>query len=218
MNIPKLKEYMQPFFDLIKESEAAYFWVASGAIRDYFVTGGVTPKDIDIFFPNAKERDKAIKHLKCKQFKVMSELPRDRGAVFNLTKKSVPDEYSHLAQGEKYKYHSMDIGCWDGKSGDPTCYAATPQECISWFDFSIEMAALDSEGEFFCYPTFENDITNKILLRNSIRDAYPRGNNRRLLKYIKMGFTIDQENLLLWLEDQEATFEYRKKVNQKKLK
>jgi len=38
------------------------------------------------------------------------------------------------------------------------------------------------------------------------------------LKYIKNDFTIDQENLLLWLEDQEETFEYRKKVNQKKLK
>lgn len=215
MNTEGLKNYLNPFMDLIKESGATYFWVASGAIRDYFVTGGMTPKDLDIFFPNTKERDKAINYLKWKQFKVISELPRDRGAVFNLTTEGVPEEYSHLAQGEKYKYHSMDIGCWDGKSGDPTCYAATPEECISWFDFSIEMAALDSKGEFFCYPTFENDITNKILIRNSIRDAYPRGNNRRLLKYIKNGFTIDQENLLLWLEDQEVTFEYRHQINKK---
>ena len=110
----------------------------------------------------------------------------------------------------------MDIGCWDGKSGDPTCYATTPQECISWFDFTIEMAALDSNNEFFCHPTFEHDIINKVLIRNSIRDAYPRGNNRRLLKYVKNGFTIDQENLTTWLEDQDATFEYRHQINKNK--
>ena len=43
-------------------------------------------------------------------------------------------------------------------------------------------------------------------------------NNIRLLKYIKLGFTIDQENLLLWLEDQEATFEYRTALNRNKAK
>ena len=173
MNIPKLKEYMQPFFDLIKESEASYFWVAGGAIRDYFVTGGATPKDIDIFFPNVKERDKAIKYLKWKQFKVMSELPRDRGAVFNLTTGSVPEEYSHLAQGAKYNYHSMDIGCWDGKSGEPN-YSGTPQECIDWFEFSVEMGALDSEGNTFFASSYEHDIKNKILIRNSMRQGYPK--------------------------------------------
>ena len=218
MDIEALKKHMGPFVELIKESGSEYFWIASGAIRDYFTTGGITPKDIDIFFPNKKERDKAINYLKWKQFKVIGELPRDRGAVFNLTTENVPEEYSHLAQGEKYAYHSMDIGCWDGRDEDLGQYVRTPEGCSSWFDFTIEMAALDSNNKFFCHPDFEYHIKNKILVRNSIHHAFPRGNNRRLLKYIKMGFTIDQENLLLWLEDQEATFEYRKKVNQKKLK
>ena len=51
-----------------------------------------------------------------------------------------------------------------------------------------------------------------------MRHGYARGNNARLLKYIKLGFTIDQENLLLWLEDQEATFEYRTALNRNKAK
>ena len=68
MNVLGLKEHMQPFFDLIKESEVSYFWVASGAIRDYFTTGGITPKDIDIFFSSDVERDKVIKYLKNKGF------------------------------------------------------------------------------------------------------------------------------------------------------
>lgn len=218
MNVEGLKKHLIPFIDLIKESEAEYFWVASGAIRDYFVTGGTTPKDLDIFFPNRQQRDKAINYLKWKDFKTISHLPRERGSTFNLTKESVPHEYCHLAQGEKYAYHSMDIGCWDGRLEGPQSYATTPQECISWFDFTIEMAALDSNNKFICHSSFEHDINNKTLIRNSIQYAHPRGNNRRLLKYIKEGFTIDNENLLKWLEDQEATFEYRRNINKNKRK
>ena len=83
------------------------------------------------------------------------------------------------------------------------------------FDFSIEMSALDSNGSFFCHPTFEHDMNNKILTRNLRPYGYPRQSNRRLLKYIKDGFTIDQENLLLWLENQEASFEYRRRLKNK---
>tara|TARA_R100000808_G_scaffold12887_1_gene31790 strand:+ start:4595 stop:5242 length:648 start_codon:yes stop_codon:yes gene_type:complete len=215
MNTEGLKKYMQPFIDLIKESGSEYFWIASGAIRDYFTTGGVTPKDIDIFFPNKKERNKAIDFLMKKRFKRIALLPRQRGAVFDLTKDAVPKEYYHLAQGPKYSYHSMDIGCWDGRDENLGKYARTPEGCISWFDFTIEMAALDSDNKFTCHPDFEYHIKNKILVRNSIQHAYPRGNNRRLLKYIKNDFTIDQQNLLTWLEDQEATFEYRTQLNKK---
>ena len=51
-----------------------------------------------------------------------------------------------------------------------------------------------------------------------MRQGYPRANNTRFLKYVKQGFTIDQENLLLWLEDQDATFEYRRNINKNKTK
>ena len=66
-----------------------------------------------------------------------------------------------------------------------------------------------------CHPTFESDMNNKTLNRNSRPYGYPRQSNRRLLKYIKDGFTIDQENLLLWLENQEASFEYRRRLKNK---
>ena len=217
MNIKDLKEHLKPFIDLIKESEAEYFWVAGGAIRDYLVTGGTTPKDLDIFFPNEKERDKAINYLNWKEFKRLKQLPREKGITFDLTTEGVPEDYHNLAQGCKYNYHSMDIGCWDGKSGEPN-YSSTPQECIDWFDFTVEMGALDSEGNTFFASGYEHDIKNKILIRNSMRHGYPRGNNRRLLKYIREGFTIDNENLLKWLEDQEATFEYRRNINKNKTK
>lgn len=210
MNISKLKEHMRPFFDLIKESEVSYFWVASGAIRDYFTTGGITPKDIDIFFPSDVERDKVIKYLKNKGFEVEKEMPEGNTKIY-LTKDKTPEEYSHIAQGEKYTYHSIDLCCWNGKK-DPACVAKTPEECIKWFDYTVEMAALDSNGKFIHHPTFENDINKKILIRNSLEDMYIALNIRRLLKYMKNGYTIDSENLTLWLEDQINTIKYRKNI------
>lgn len=217
MNAEELKLHLKPFIDLIKESKASYFWIAGGAISDFFLTGGKTEKDLDVFFSNKKERDKAINYLNWKEFKQLKELPREKGVTFDLTTEGVPEDYHDLAQGCKYNYHSMDIGCWDGKSGEPN-YSSTPQECIDWFDFTVEMGALDSEGNTFFASSYEHDIKNKILIRNSMRRGYPRGNNTRLLKYIKEGFTIDQKNLLLWLEDQEATFDYRSNLNRGKLK
>ena len=83
---------------------------------------------------------------------------------------------------------------------------------IKLFDFTIGMAALDNKGKFVCHDDFKKHIKSKSLVRNSIQDRRPRINNRRLLKYIRDGFVIDTENLLKWLEDQEATFEYRKNL------
>jgi hypothetical protein len=214
MNVLGLKEHMQPFFDLIKGSGVSYFWVASGAIRDYFTTGGITPKDIDVFFPSDIERDKAIKYLKSKGFKVEKKMPEGNTKIY-LTKDKTPEEYSHITQGEKYTYHSIDLCCWNGKK-DPACVAKTPEECIKWFDYTVEMAALDSNGEFIHHPTFENDINKKILIRNSLEDMYVALNIRRLLKYVKNDYTIDSENLTLWLEDQVNTIKYRKNVKMDK--
>ena len=214
MNVLRLREYMQPFFGLIKESEVSYFWVASGAIRDYFTTGGITPKDIDVFFPSDIERDKVIKYLKDKGFEVEKQMPEGNTKIY-LTKDKTPEEYSHIAQGEKYSYHSIDLCCWNGKK-DPACVAKTPEECIKWFDYTVEMAALDSNGEFIHHPTFEADITNKHLIRNSLKDMYVGLNIKRLFKYLKNGYTIDSINLIIWLEDQIDTIQYRKDLKKDK--
>jgi len=86
---------------------------------------------------------------------------------------------------------------------------------IGWFDYTVEMAALDSNGNFYSHPDFLKHCKSKTLVRNSIRDFYPKANNRRLLKYIKNGYTIDMVNLSTFLENQEATFEYRRQKNKK---
>ena len=215
MDIKGLKQHLTPFINLIKDSGVEYFWIAGGAIRDYFVTGGTTPKDIDIWFPDIESRNAVIKYLKLCEFKSKKLLPRDRGETFSLIKKSVPEKYIHLAKGSKYSYHLMDIGTWDGLSGECHTLTKTPQECIDKFAYTIEMGALDSSYNFICHPDYEHHISKNILVIKAKQDSFPRADNRRLLKYIDDGFTIDQENLLLWLENQEASFEYRRRLKNK---
>lgn len=216
MDIKGLQQYLTPFIDLIKDSGVEYFWIAGGAIRDYFVTGGNIPKDIDIWFPDIESKNRVIKYLKTWKFKSIKFLPRERGETFSLIKESVPKKYIHLAKGSKYNYHSMDIGCWDGLSAECNQLAKTPQECIDKFAYTIEMAALDSSNKFICHPDYEHHISKNILVVKAKQDSFPGADNRRLLKYISAGFTIDQENLLLWLKNQEASLEYRKRLKNNK--
>ena len=188
MNIEDLKKHMQPHFETFKGLDI-YFWTAGGAIKDFFI--GKNPKDYDFFFTSHEDREIAQERLLLRGAKKVKNLPR----------------------GEKYIYKDnyYDILCWSG-SGESLANAKTPEEMIKLFDFTIGMAALDNKGKFVCHDDFKKHIKSKSLVRNSIQDRRPRINNRRLLKYIRDGFVIDTENLLKWLEDQEATFEYRKNL------
>lgn len=191
MNSDDLKKHMQPHFEIF-EGLDVYFWIAGGAIKDFFT--GKNLKDYDFFFTSHEDRGMAQKRLLESGAQKVKDLPR----------------------GEKYIYKDnyYDMLCWSG-SGESLANAKTPEEMIELFDFTIGMAALDNKGKFVCHSDFENHIKSKSLVRNRIRDRQPRVNNKRLLKYMRDGFTIDSENLLKWLEDQEATFEYRHEINRK---
>ena len=193
LEVERLKKYFKPNLDILKsypggKSTGIYFWLASGAIRDFFL--GVAPKDLDLFFPDVASRD------------VAKDLLLELGAT----------KVKDTPRGEQFKYKEVryDLMCWDG-NGDPACFAKKPEDTVKWFDYTVEMASLDSNGKFHYDSRFYNDALNKKLVRNSIQDLYPRQNNLRLLRYVKKGYTIDQENLIKFLEDQEATFLYRRK-------
>jgi hypothetical protein len=174
MNSDDLKKHMQPHFEIFEGLEI-YFWIAGGAIKDFFI--GKNLKDYDFFF---------ISH-------------KDRGIAQQRLLESGAQKVKDLPRGEKYIYKDnfYDMLCWSD-SDESLANAKAPEEMIKLF--------------------VENHIKSKILVRNPIQDRHPRVNNRRLLKYIKDGFTIDNENLLKWLEDQEATFEYRRNINKNKTK
>ena len=188
-----LKKHFEPHFKIF---EGLYSWVASGAVRDFFAKDD--HRDIDFFFKNQNDRKEAVQKI--------------LGFGGEVTKQ--------LNKGDRIKYGDQyyDLVCWDG-TGDPSCYSDSPQKTIEWFDYTVEMAALDSDGAFYSYPTFYRDVAGKRLVRNPIRrieDLWLRGNNIRLMNYVKKGYAIDMPNLLMFLEDQEATWTYRADKNARK--
>jgi len=51
--IPQLRSCVDHFKEIILDHVDARFWVAGGALRDYFITGNTSScADIDLFFPN----------------------------------------------------------------------------------------------------------------------------------------------------------------------
>lgn len=199
--IGQLKAHFKNTYFKIFEGSGLYFWIASGSVRDFLA--GEKPKDIDFFFPTPEKRDEASEFLVSKGFK----------KIQNKFKWELGGEHEKF-QGDNIVY---DIGVWGGAS-DPPCLAETPQECIEWFCYTAEMVAIDSNSEFYSYPSAVEDICQKKLVRNPvnrIEDLYPKYNVERLLKYLKNGYTIDDKNLLRWAEDQQNTFEHKEKFYKK---
>jgi hypothetical protein len=89
-----------------------------------------------------------------------------------------------------------------------------PQECIDNFDYTVCSAALDSELNFFHHVDFFEHLKEKKLIRSEQSDRWVITNVRRLRKFLKRGYSIDKKNLIQYLYDQEATFEYRKRLRE----
>lgn len=189
MNKEQLKEYLDPYFELFEGIDC---WIAGGCIRDFFINN--EPEDVDFWFKNKDDLKKA--------FDIC-----DSNFEFEKT----------LARGKKFSVKhlepsSIDLVCWD-EAKDPMPFVGkTPEETISHFQYTIEMAAMDNEGNFYSHPTFHECCENKQLIRNSISVQWCRPNNQRLLKYLNEGYTIDMDNLKVFLDDQEKTFLYRKET------
>ena len=193
LKIEDLKKHFKDTHFKIFENLDAYFWVASGSVRDFFT--GEEPKDIDIFFsePAGYElaKDFLISETHGKVVKDSSPNPRSR--------------FWFKKQGITY-----DIACWNGH-GDPACLANNPSDCIKDFDYTVEKDALDSNLVFYSHPDFFEHVEKRLLVRpKPITDMWLITNIRRLNKYLKRGYNIDKDNLIKYLDDQEATFEYRK--------
>ena len=91
-----------------------------------------------------------------------------------------------------------------------------PKSTLESFDYTVCAAALDTNLEFLHHADFFNHIKEKKLVRSQQSDRWIITNVRRLRKFLKKGYSIDKENLIQYLDDQEATFEYRKKTWQER--
>ncbi len=112
-------------------------WIAGGALRDYFM--GVPIKtDLDVFFPNETEYQKAEVYFKAKDAKIIWESDNGmkvsyKGRKFDLVKK----------------------------------FFDTPRATIDAFDFTVSMFAVDSDSIYYGSTSFI-DLAKRQLMINKI--------------------------------------------------
>ena len=131
-----VKRYSEIILNELKEAEIDC-WIAGGALRDYFM--GVPIKtDYDLFFPNEKEFNKAIKYFKKKKCNVVWE--SDNGMKLKY-------------KGKKYDL----VKKW----------FKNPQTTIDAFDFTVSMFAVDTKRVYTGDTTFI-DLSKRQLMINKI--------------------------------------------------
>lgn len=151
---------------ILDEFQDIKCWIAGGAVRDYFSYG--KPKsDIDIFFPNQEEFDKA-----------------DSKLFSNIENKLLKS--SENAKLFKHKHGLIHI--------IQKHFYETPNDIINSFDFTVCCAAIGKDCGLIYHETFFIDLARRKLVINSL--PFPLSSLQRLQKYIKKGFWICNGGLL----------------------
>jgi predicted oxidoreductase len=145
-------------------------WVAGGSIASYFGKHTIDG-DVDIFFPNKEEFDKAYNRL--------ISTPDDMNQYGKLIFKNdrvVTIEYNkHIIQLVSAHFYD------------------NPKECINSFDFTITCAAIDGKI-LYTLDTFWIDLAGRRLVINKL--PYPLSTLQRMQKYIKKGYSICNGGIL----------------------
>mgnify|MGYP003131497390 CR=1 FL=1 len=158
-------------FYLLKKFKS-YCWISGGAIADAFESK--TPRDIDIYFASDQAKENAANILKEDGAKVIQVYP----------------------MGVKLKYKNIEI--------DLVYLDNTPQKVFEKFDYTIACAAIDKHGEFFSHPDFFEHLGDKKLCyiggAPSKGAAHYTNKVKRLRKYMRKGYKLDDKSFEGWLE------------------
>lgn len=148
--------------------------VAGGAVLDYFMYGHCrSSKDIDIFFDSKETFEKASNIIVEKTGKWHDYLIPEVVTNFKLNGLTIQFVATHF-------YDS-------------------PAKTIDSFDFTVCAAAVD-KNEVYLDKNFMNHLDEKkLFFINQL--TQPVGTLNRLPRYIKKGFDIDKEALLLLAEE-----------------
>ena len=168
---PSKENLNKVHFYLLKKFKS-YCWISGGSIADVFEERA--PRDIDIYFSSDQAKNNAIEVMKSEGAKVIQVYP----------------------MGTKLKYRDVEI--------DLTYAGKTPQEVFKKFDYTIVCAAIDKNGEFYSHPKFFEHLGEKKLHYTgnapSKGAAHYTNKAKRYKKYLKKGFSMEEESLDKWLE------------------
>lgn len=112
-------------------------WIAGGAVRDYYSLGYIT-SDIDIYFPNQDEFNKAFY------------------------------QFDYLKARLIYENEKIAIWLYNNKKFELIkIYFSTPEETINAFDFTVCCCAVSFNNVYF-HETFFIDLSKRRLVINKL--------------------------------------------------
>jgi hypothetical protein len=159
-------------------------WVAGGAVRDYFSIGKLTT-DIDLYFPDVDNFEKAKKYLmEQKTVKVTKE--EDGKTIIESYPKPLAKKY--------FENDNVIMVTYKGRKFDLIKkYFPSPELTISEFDFTVSCAAVDL-GKVYTHETFFIDLAKRQLMINKL--PFPLSTMWRMQKYIQKGFYMCSGEML----------------------
>lgn len=139
-------------------------WIAGGFVRRWIDGTDVLASDIDLFFPGPDNKLEVENRLLELGYEEKFRCPENKLTTF-------------VREGIK-------VQCIANR------YYGGPRECISTFDLTVSMFAVDHEF-LYCGPRALVDLNSRALVFNIL--PYPFATMRRLLKYAQDGFWLPQE-------------------------
>jgi hypothetical protein len=194
-------------------------FVAGGAVRSLYEKE--TPKDIDVFSDSLQTYHVTKTNLLSSGFTLVFENPMlARFAKSDLTLsctlcKHADDRVSGICQTESSKWEELcskhvwkKCGCTCKFASEPRMTVdvvrprisqylrtqGTPEEVITYFDFTVARAALLSDGNALVDVLFEDDLKTRTLRIQHV--VCPIGSVRRVNKYLNKGYTISNKELI----------------------
>lgn len=145
------------------------FWIAGGALREYFLNGHCFDSDMDLFFNDRSEIAKTLIILRREnEFK-----------PYLITKNAIKGVAK--IKGKKVQIDLVKK------------LFSSPNTTIEDFDFTVICCAVDREKLYF-NPSFPFDLLRRKLVINSL--PFPLNTLQRVQKYVKKGFTICNGGIL----------------------
>jgi len=152
-------------------------WIAGGALHRTYRKLSLNDSDVDVFFKNKEQLDKYLLELNANAL--------TSGKY--TTKSYVVSEWHHTVV-INYMDTDWKIQCISFK------YFDTIEDLFRSFDINVCCIAYDGNNVVYEHNAL-NEINNNLIHFNSNRINYPSVTLKRLVKYVKMGYDIEDYDL-----------------------
>jgi len=157
---------------ILNDLGESYCWVSGGAVRDFFLYGGVLKEtDIDIFFHDQNNYDIAKNYFE--------ETCRNGGVYELVYENDNARRYKH--KDTEYQFELIKR------------FYPDPKRTINSFDFTVCCCAIDRSGIYY-HETYFIDLAGKNIVLHNVQSS--PGTLSRIQKYIEKGFRINNDQIV----------------------